>query len=198
MVDVGALSSMIDQVSRLTDSITRSTSVSTALRTPATCQLCTYPGNALQSYLKHATLSCFLGFSVAFQFSSVHLLVCPCGVRQVASPCKVESLPCGFTMLKNGNELSMKAVGWPWVQAYAIPSFQFDIKLYRSNRPPHSAVRAPGKFQAPLIMEHIIEHVAARLDMDPVTVRETNFIKAPAPGTYCDLGSLALKKGIRV
>lgn len=87
---------------------------------------------------------------------------------------------------------------WSWVQAYAIPSFQFDIKLYRTNRPPHSAVRAPGKFQAPLIMEHIIEHVAARLNTDPVIVRETNFIKAPAPGTYCDLGSLALRMDFHV
>ena len=75
----------------------------------------------------------------------------------------------------------LKAAG-PWLQAYAIPSFQFDIKLYRTNRPPHSAVRAPGKFQSPLIMEHVIEHVAARLDMDPVRVREMNFMKAPAPG----------------
>lgn len=73
---------------------------------------------------------------------------------------------------------------WLLLQAYAISSFEFDIKLYRSNRPPHSAVRAPGKFQSPLIMEHIIEHVAARLDMDPVRVREINFMKAPVPGTY--------------
>ena len=84
--------------------------------------------------------------------------------------------------------MCLKAAGC-WLQAYAIPSFQFDIKLYRTNRPPHSAVRAPGKFQSPLIMEHIIEHVAARLDMDPVRVREMNFMKAPAPGTYYTLFS---------
>lgn len=68
------------------------------------------------------------------------------------------------------------------VQAYAIPAYQFDIKLCKTNRPPHSAVRAPGKFESPLIMEHIIEHVAARLDLDPVQVRELNFLKAPPPG----------------
>ncbi len=68
------------------------------------------------------------------------------------------------------------------MQAYAIPAYQFDIKLCKTNRPPHSAVRAPGKFESPLIMEHIIEHVAARLDMDPVKVRELNFLKTPAPG----------------
>ena len=68
------------------------------------------------------------------------------------------------------------------MQAYAIPAYQFDIKLCKTNRPPHSAVRAPGKFESPIIMEHVIEHVAARLDMDPVAVREINFLKAPPPG----------------
>ena len=68
------------------------------------------------------------------------------------------------------------------LQAYAIPAYQFDIKLCKTNRPPHSAVRAPGKFESPLIMEHIIEHVAARLNLDPVAVRELNFLKAPPSG----------------
>ena len=31
-------------------------------------------------------------------------------------------------------------------------------------------------------MEHIIEHVAARLNLDPVKVRELNFLKAPPSG----------------
>ena len=52
-------------------------------------------------------------------------------------------------------------------------------------------MRAPGKFQAPLVIEHIIEHVAARLDMDPVAVREINFLKAPAPGLQGNLHLLA-------
>ena len=69
-----------------------------------------------------------------------------------------------------------------YVQAYAIPAFQFKIKLCKTNRPPHSAVRAPGKFESPIIMEHIVEHVAARLGMDPDAVRERNFLKAPTPG----------------
>ena len=68
------------------------------------------------------------------------------------------------------------------LQAYAISAYQFDIKLCKTNRPPHSAVRAPGKFESPLIMEHIIEHVAARLNLDPVKVRELNFLKAPPSG----------------
>jgi len=34
-------------------------------------------------------------------------------------------------------------------------------------------------------MEHIIEHVAARLNLDPVAVRELNFLKAPPSGACC-------------
>ena len=71
----------------------------------------------------------------------------------------------------------------PSFQAYAIPALEFDIKLCKTNRPPHCAVRAPGKFESPIIMEHIVEHVAARLGIDPVQVREVNFLKAPKPGT---------------
>lgn len=59
---------------------------------------------------------------------------------------------------------------------------QFNIKLCKTNRPPHSAVRAPGKFESPIIMEHIIEHVAARLNLESATVRERNFLPTPPPG----------------
>ena len=68
------------------------------------------------------------------------------------------------------------------VQAYAIPAFKFQIKLCKTNRPPHSAVRAPGKFESPIIMEHIIEHVAARLNLEAAAVRELNFLRAPPAG----------------
>ena len=43
------------------------------------------------------------------------------------------------------------------------------------------------------MMEHIIEHVAARLDMDPVAVREINFLKAPAPGVQGGGFALAME-----
>ena len=62
-------------------------------------------------------------------------------------------------------------------QAYAFPKFHFDLHLCKSNRPPHTAVRGPGEIQATMLAEHLIEHVAARLQMDPMLVRERNFIK---------------------
>ena len=61
-------------------------------------------------------------------------------------------------------------------QAYAFPKFHFDLHACRSNRPPHTAVRGPGEIQATVLAEHLIEHVAARLRMDPMLVRERNFI----------------------
>ena len=64
-----------------------------------------------------------------------------------------------------------------WAQAYAFPKFHFDLHLCKSNRPPHTAVRGPGEIQATMLAEHLIEHVAARLRMDPILVRERNFIK---------------------
>ena len=66
--------------------------------------------------------------------------------------------------------------GRPALQAYAFPKFHFDLHLCRSNRPPHTAVRGPGEIQATVLAEHLIEHVAARLRLDPMLVRERNFI----------------------
>ncbi|KAL0029788.1 hypothetical protein WJX77_000034 [Trebouxia sp. C0004] len=85
-------------------------------------------------------------------------------------------------IIMGGSTVDVMSLAGMLDQAYAIPAYQFDIKLCKTNRPPHSAVRAPGKFESPLIMEHIIEHVAARLNLDPVTVRELNFLKAPPTG----------------
>ncbi|KAA6423444.1 MAG: Aldehyde oxidase, partial [Trebouxia sp. A1-2] len=85
-------------------------------------------------------------------------------------------------IIMGGSTVDVMSLAGMLDQAYAIPAYQFDIKLCKTNRPPHSAVRAPGKFESPLIMEHIIEHVAARLNLDPVAVRELNFLKPPPSG----------------
>ncbi len=64
-------------------------------------------------------------------------------------------------------------------QAYDFPAFHFDLHLCRANLPPHTAVRGPGEIQATMLAEHIVEHVAARLGLDPVVVREINFLQLP-------------------
>jgi CO/xanthine dehydrogenase Mo-binding subunit len=68
-------------------------------------------------------------------------------------------------------------------QAYDLPAFHFDLHLCRTNRPPHTAVRGPGEIQATMMAEHIMEHVAARLGMDPAHVRERNFLSAAGEQT---------------
>ena len=64
-------------------------------------------------------------------------------------------------------------------QAYDFPAFHFDLHLCRANLPPHTAVRGPGEIQATMLAEHIVEHVAARLGLDAVDVRERNFLQLP-------------------
>ncbi|KAK9918869.1 hypothetical protein WJX75_007680 [Coccomyxa subellipsoidea] len=75
-------------------------------------------------------------------------------------------------------------------QAYAFPAFHFDLHLCRANLPPHTAVRGPGEIQATMLAEHVIEHVAARLGLDPVSVRERNFLQLP------DVTNGAIPKGL--
>jgi xanthine dehydrogenase molybdopterin-binding subunit B len=38
--------------------------------------------------------------------------------------------------------------------------------------------------QATMLAEHVIEHVAARLGLDPVSVRERNFLQLPGQLLY--------------
>ena len=52
--------------------------------------------------------------------------------------------------------------------------------MCKTNRPPHTTVRAPGEFEASLMMEHVLEHVAAHLGLDPALVKERNFMGSPA------------------
>ena len=50
------------------------------------------------------------------------------------------------------------------------------------NLPPHQATRGPGSFQAAFAMQHIMDHVASVMGLDPILVRERNFLQPPPPG----------------
>eukprot|EP00200_Dunaliella_tertiolecta_P008210 CAMPEP_0202368174 /NCGR_PEP_ID=MMETSP1127-20130417/342_1 /ASSEMBLY_ACC=CAM_ASM_000462 /TAXON_ID=3047 /ORGANISM="Dunaliella tertiolecta, Strain CCMP1320" /LENGTH=1499 /DNA_ID=CAMNT_0048963543 /DNA_START=12 /DNA_END=4511 /DNA_ORIENTATION=+ len=65
---------------------------------------------------------------------------------------------------------------------YAIPAFRAQYQHARCNLPPRTTVRAPGDFPGLLIIENIVEHVAAALQLSPEDVRARNF-RLPAPGT---------------
>ncbi|EFJ41839.1 hypothetical protein VOLCADRAFT_98105 [Volvox carteri f. nagariensis] len=64
---------------------------------------------------------------------------------------------------------------------YDIPAFRLEVALARCNLPPRTAVRGPGEINATMVIEQIMEHVAAELKVDPEALREANFLKAPPP-----------------
>ena len=66
-----------------------------------------------------------------------------------------------------------------YAQCYAIPNMRADIKTCRGNLPPFTSTRAPGKPQGTLMMEHVLDAVAAACGLDPTLVRERNLAKAP-------------------
>jgi len=71
----------------------------------------------------------------------------------------------GFTLMMIGRNME---------QIYAIPTLQVDVKSCKTDKPGNTAVRGPGEPEASLIMETILEHVAADLGKDSQEVREAN------------------------
>jgi len=59
-------------------------------------------------------------------------------------------------------------------QIYGIPTLQLDVKSCKTDKAGNTAVRGPGEPEASLIMETILEHVAADLGKDTQEVREAN------------------------
>lgn len=71
-----------------------------------------------------------------------------------------------------------------------------DLKLCRCNIAPKTIVRGPGFLNAALVAEHVLEHVAQHLNLDPVLVRETNFLTSLSgrpqqlPSTAADMAAV--------
>ena len=64
-------------------------------------------------------------------------------------------------------------------QNYAIPHLAAEARLARCNLPPRTIMRGPGTMQAVLLIEHVMDRVAAHLGLDPVLVRERNLLQHP-------------------
>ncbi|NLA15301.1 MAG: xanthine dehydrogenase molybdopterin binding subunit [Bacteroidales bacterium] len=64
--------------------------------------------------------------------------------------------------------------------AYYLPAIQSDIYPCKTNKASNTALRGFGAPQAIAVIEHIMEEVAAALDLDPALVRQRNFY---APGS---------------
>ena len=59
--------------------------------------------------------------------------------------------------------------------AYYIPAIQSDIYPCKTNKASNTALRGFGAPQAIAVIEHIMEEVAAALELDPALVRQRNF-----------------------
>eukprot|EP01137_Pigoraptor_chileana_P023873 Opistho-2@90910 len=62
---------------------------------------------------------------------------------------------------------------------YYFENFRVEGMLCKTNLPPNTAMRAPGHFQAALLMETAIEHAASKLGVPPEALREQNFYREP-------------------
>lgn len=87
-------------------------------------------------------------------------------------------------------------------QCYACEGgWSLDLKLVRSNLSPRTIMRGPGFLNAVMIIEHIIEHVASHLGLDPVEVKQRNFIRSTAsipPSQVCALPGPAFSNGVEL
>ncbi|PNH05754.1 Indole-3-acetaldehyde oxidase [Tetrabaena socialis] len=59
------------------------------------------------------------------------------------------------------------------------PAPRVEVGMARCNLPPRTAVRGPGEIQGIMIIEQILEHVAAQLGVEPEELRAANFTADP-------------------
>lgn len=97
-------------------------------------------------------------------------------------------LRCGFS-----NDLSIAVATRALLHvdnAYYIPHVRFEANLWRTHTASNTAFRGFGAPQAMLVIEQIMDEIAARLDIDPVQVRQRNY--------YGDAGRNETPYGMRV
>jgi carbon-monoxide dehydrogenase large subunit len=59
---------------------------------------------------------------------------------------------------------------------YRLPWYRARVRPVLSTRPPIGTVRAPGRYEANAVREHVLERVAARLGLSPDEVRRRNLL----------------------
>ena len=64
---------------------------------------------------------------------------------------------------------------------YDVPGLRLRVQTLHTDLPAATAVRAPGGPKAALLIETVIEHVAAATGLPPHAVREANLLAATAP-----------------
>ncbi|PNW76553.1 hypothetical protein CHLRE_11g467688v5 [Chlamydomonas reinhardtii] len=62
---------------------------------------------------------------------------------------------------------------------YDIPHMRCEVAMVRTNLPPRTAVRGPGEVNGTMIIEQVMEHVAAELGVNPEAFRAATFLQLP-------------------
>ncbi len=63
---------------------------------------------------------------------------------------------------------------------YRIPHYRADVTCVVTNKTPAGTYRAPGRFEATLVRETVVDMAARALGMDPANIRRDNFIPPEA------------------
>ena len=61
---------------------------------------------------------------------------------------------------------------------YLVPAYRARGHIRLTNKTPAGTYRAPGRYEGTFVRERLIDAIAYRLGIDPVTVRRTNYIPA--------------------
>src|SRR5207245_11741340 len=59
---------------------------------------------------------------------------------------------------------------------YRVPAYRAVGHFRLTNKTPAATYRAPGRFEGTFVRERLLDAIAARLGLDPVTVRRRNLI----------------------
>ncbi|KAG0562492.1 hypothetical protein KC19_9G150900 [Ceratodon purpureus] len=75
------------------------------------------------------------------------------------------------------------------LKKYNYGALELDFRICKTNTVPKTAMRGPGQVQGSFLAESIIEHVAARLKLDPEIIRERNFHDISSLSKYYGAGA---------
>lgn len=75
------------------------------------------------------------------------------------------------------------------LKKYNYGALELDFRICKTNTVPKTAMRGPGQAQGSFLAEAIIEHVAARLNLDPEVIRERNFHDIGSLSKYYGAGT---------
>lgn len=62
---------------------------------------------------------------------------------------------------------------------YRLPSYEAKLHVVTTNKTPIGAYRAPGRYQTTFVRERLLDIAAAKIGLDPITIRRRNLV-APA------------------